>query len=145
MPAVLIYVPGGKINKWAYEGALQQAEAMKKAMGENTEMIGMINIDHSNHEAETKEDRAKAERFVRLARSGIPVIAMIPAREYKEAYYRLAQVVSPDSPILHPSQIAIINALRRPNTEEEWRRSVDWTVARALIKFKPAAQGSSPA
>jgi hypothetical protein len=83
MPAVLIYVPGGKIYKWAYEGALQQAKAMKKAMGENTEMIGMINIDHSNHEAETKEDRAKAERFVRLARSGIPVIAMIPAGNIK--------------------------------------------------------------
>jgi recombinational DNA repair protein RecR len=144
MSAVLIYVPGGKINKWAYEGALQQAEAMKKVMGENTEMIGMININRSSHEVETEEDREKAERFIQLAHSGKPVIAMIQAREYEEAYYKLAQVVSPDSPFLHPSQVAIVNALQRPRTDEEWKRSVDWTVARALIKFKPAAQGSSP-
>ncbi|WP_018130180.1 hypothetical protein [Effusibacillus pohliae] len=138
MPAVLIYVPGGKINKLAYEGAMQQVEALRKAMGENTETLSMIDIDPSNGEAATEEDRKRAERFVQLACSGKPVIALIPARGYEEAYFRLAKAVSPDAQLLHPSQLAIINALRRPETDEEWQRSLSWTVARVLMTFENA-------
>ncbi|MCL6558548.1 MAG: hypothetical protein K6U74_07045, partial [Firmicutes bacterium] len=117
MPAVMIYVPGGKLNRRTYEGAQQQADALQRALG--YEIVGTIQVDGFD-QPETDQDQELARRFSILAAEGRPVIAIISAKKPLEAYWRLASVLPPDTPVVHPSRLAIIGAVERPRTPEEW-------------------------
>ncbi|MBX6396075.1 MAG: hypothetical protein IRY98_10295 [Alicyclobacillaceae bacterium] len=66
MPAVLIYVPAGRINRYAYDGALRQVEALKQAMGPETEVLGMIGVDPWE-KLESERDREVAARYMERA------------------------------------------------------------------------------
>lgn len=159
MPAVLIYVPLGKIVPTKckggsnipqyYGGALHQVEILKQALGSQVEAVGIIeNIERqlSFDDPKAAESRKIAERFMKMAVEGKPVIAMIEARNELEAYWRLAKAVSPDIPVINPNRLAIIKAVPLPMTLEGYQWSLDQSIRMALKKFefKPAAQGPSP-
>jgi hypothetical protein len=129
MAAILVYIPGGKINKWAYEGALQQVEAIKEEFKGNIIDLGSIGIPEFYNKGEELSESVhqQASKFVELAKSGQNVIARINARDQLEAFYYLA-FAAPTDQVLHPKQLIVLSAKCRPMTEEEWRHSIGWTV-----------------
>ena len=137
MPAVMIYVPGGKLNRRTYEGAQQQADALQRELGH--EIVGTIHVDGFD-QPESNQDQEIARRFSTLAMQGQSVIAIISAKKPLEAYWRLASALPPDTPVVHPSRLAIIGAVERPRTPEEWEQFLDFTVYRVRETFRVREQ-----
>lgn len=150
MPAVMIYVPFGRFTKKGvvglpkyYLGALQQVEALKQVLGPETEVVGEIHMYPPDDTPET--DMAVADRFVKLIRAGKPAIAMIRAMDQQKAYWMLVNTVSPGMWVPNPRQLAIIEASPLPQTDEEWRQSLERTVRVVLKKVEPKQVAPAPA